>query len=171
MKRAIASLAMITAMNAMLLNPALAEAAKAPVAASPAAPPGNAARTNREQRAAEILHQMLPPDVAAAMAAKKTTGRFGGEMTRLATENAYEQLWTRPGLSLRDRSMVTIAMLIAIGNERELKVHIRSGLRNGVTPQEIEEMIYQATAYVGFPRASDALAAASAVIAEQARGK
>ena len=74
-------------------------------------------------------------------------------MSRLATENAYEQLWTRPGLSLRDRSMVTIAMLIGLGNEHELKVHIRSGLRNGVTPQEIEEMIYQATAYVGFPRA------------------
>jgi 4-carboxymuconolactone decarboxylase len=92
-------------------------------------------------------------------------------MSRLATENAYEQLWTRPGLSLRDRSMVTIAMLIGAGNEHELKVHIRSGLRNGVTPREIEEMIYQATAYVGFPRASDALAAAAEVVSEQTSAK
>jgi 4-carboxymuconolactone decarboxylase len=150
--------------------PAAAESTPRPVAAQAAAR-DDSSRSAREKRAAEILHQMLPAEVADAMASKQPSNRFGGEMSRLATENAYEQLWTRPGLSLRDRSMITIAMLIGAGNEHELKVHIRSGLRNGVTPRELEEIIYQATAYVGFPRASDALATASEVVAEQGSAK
>lgn len=155
-----------------LAVPAAAEEKKpaTPVAAqSPKS--AEVSRAEREKRAAEILHQMLGPEIGSAMASKQPMGQFGGDMSRLATENAYEQLWTRPGLSLRDRSMVTIAMLIALGNEHELKIHLQSGLRNGLTPQELEEMIYQATAYVGFPRASDALAVASKVMAEQPRAK
>lgn len=126
-----------------------------------------AERTDREARAAEILRQMLAPEIANSMASKRSTGRFGGEMSRFAVENVYEQIWTRPGLSLRDRSLVTIPMLIALGTERELKVHVEAGLRNGLTPSEIEEVIYQASAYVGFPRASEALAIAGEVIAAQ----
>lgn len=135
-------------------------------------PPSNAsavssvepARTEREKRAAEILRQMIP-DVGESMARKQPIPGFGGEMTRLSVENAYEQLWTRPGLSLKDRSMITIAMLVAIGAERELAIHVDAGLRNGLTPQELEEVIYQATAYVGFPRASGAMRVAGEVVA------
>lgn len=127
--------------------------------------------TERERRAAQILHQMLDPQIAASMAKKQSTGGFGGEMTRLSVENAYEQLWTRPGLGLRDRSLVTIAMLIAIGAERELRIHLEAGLRNGLTPQELEEVIYQSSAYVGFPRASNALAIASEVMAKRTARK
>lgn len=141
-----------------------------PALAEPSAPsaravsPGEPAKTEREKRAAEILRQMIP-DVGESMARKRPTGGFGGEMTRLSVENAYEQLWTRPGLSLKDRSMVTIAMLIALGAERELAIHVDSGLRNGLTPQELEEVIYQATAYVGFPRASSAMRVAGEAVA------
>lgn len=137
--------------------------------AVPAFAQAQPARTEREQRAAEILRQMLDPAIAESMAAKKPTDRFGGDLTRLAVENVYEQIWTRPGLGLRDRSLVTISMLIAQGNDRELKIHLEAGLRNGLTPQEIAEVIYQASAYVGFPRASGALAVANEVIAR--RGK
>jgi 4-carboxymuconolactone decarboxylase len=163
MKRAILILGVVCGLS--LSSPGLAEASKP--AAAEAGPTADSARLEREKRAAEIVHQMLPPEVASGMASKRVTGNFGGEMSRLAMENAYEQLWTRPGLSLRDRSMVTIAMLIALGNESELKVHLESGLRNGLTPQELQEIIYQATAYVGFPRASGALAIASKVVAQQ----
>lgn len=124
-------------------------------------------RTERERRAAEILRQMLPRAIADGMVSKQPTSRFGGEMARLAVENSYEQLWTRPGLSLKDRSMITIAMLIGMGNDRELKVHIQSGLRNGVTRSELEEIIYHATAYAGFPRASDAMRVATEVMGEK----
>ena len=122
---------------------------------------------DRHERAEEILHQMLPPDIATGMASKSSTASFGSDMSRLAFENAYVQLWTRPGLSLKERSLVTISILIAQGNARELAVHLASGLRNGLTPEEIEEVIYHSTAYAGFPRASDALATAKEVIAQE----
>jgi 4-carboxymuconolactone decarboxylase len=147
--------------------PALAQnATPAPRAAPTSAEP---TRAERERRAAEILRQMLDPAIADSMAAKAPNDRFAGELTRLSVENVYEQIWTRPGLSLRDRSLVTISMLIGLGNERELKVHIEAGLRNGLTPQEIAEVIYQTTAYAGFPRAAGVLAAANEVIAKHGK--
>lgn len=157
------------AVGLALCPPVLAQNAKltarsAPTAAEPAG-------AERERRAAEILRQMLDPEIAESMAAKKANDRFAGELTRLSVENVYEQIWTRPGLGLRDRSLVTISMLIALGNERELKIHIEAGLRNGLTPQEIAEVIYQASAYAGFPRASGALAVASEVLARHGNGK
>lgn len=155
------------AMSLAVAAPVMAQTAKPPAeAVKPAAPPVE--RSEREQRAAQILGQMLDPQIAASMARKQPTGGFAGDMTRLAVENVYEQLWTRPGLSLRDRSMVTISMLIALGAEAELKTHLEAALRNGVTPREIEEIVYQASAYVGFPRATAALIVASKVITGQA---
>lgn len=153
----------------LLSMPASAEDGKPAASAQPSA--AAPATTDTRQRATEILKQMLPPDIATGMANAKPRSSFGGEMSRLAFENAYMQLWTRPGLSLRDRSLVTISMLIALGNEHELKVHLASGLRNGLTPKELEEVIYQATGYVGFPKASDALAIASEVVSKEQAGK
>jgi 4-carboxymuconolactone decarboxylase len=152
----------------LLSAPASAEEGKPAASAQPSS--GSTA-TDPRLRATEILKQMLPPDIATGMANAKPRSSFGGEMSRLAFENAYMQLWARPGLSLRDRSLVTISMLIALGNEHELKVHLASGLRNGLTPKELEEVIYQATGYVGFPKASDALAIASEVVAKDQAGK
>lgn len=159
MKRAIAACGL--AVGLALASPALADSKPANL---------EPARTEREQRAAAILREMLDPVIADSMAAKKPNDRFAGELTRLSVENVYEQIWTRPGLSLRDRSLVTISMLIGLGNERELKVHIEAGLRNGLTPQEIAEVIYQTTAYAGFPRASGVYAVANEVIAKHAKG-
>jgi alkylhydroperoxidase/carboxymuconolactone decarboxylase family protein YurZ len=127
----------------------------------------SAAATDKREQAEQILRQMLPPDIATGMASSEPAMSFGSEMSRLAFENAYMQLWTRPGLTLRERSLVTISMLIAQGNEHELEVHIASGLRNGVTPEELEEVIYQASAYAGFPKAADAMAIATRVVARE----
>jgi 4-carboxymuconolactone decarboxylase len=164
-KRAIAASGL--AASLALGTPVLAQTAKPVVRSVPTA--AEPARTERERRAAEILRQMLSPEIAESMVAKKANDRFAGDLTRLSVENVYEQIWTRPGLGLRDRSLVTISMLIALGNERELKIHIEAGLRNGLTPQEIAEVIYQASAYAGFPRASGALAVASEVLARQGK--
>lgn len=125
------------------------------------------AQAQKQRRAAEILRQMFPPSISTSLDGERKADAFGSEMGRLAYENAYMQLWTRPGLSLKERSMVTISMLIALGNEHELAVHLAAGLRNGLTPQQLEEIIYQASAYVGFPKAADALAVATKVIAEE----
>jgi 4-carboxymuconolactone decarboxylase len=128
---------------------------------------GDASMSARQHRAEEILRQMLPLNVANSMASRRHTENFGGEMSRLAFENAYLQLWARPGLSPKERSLVTISILIALGNEKELGVHLAAGLRNGLTPQELEEVIYHSTAYAGFPRASEALAIASAIVPQE----
>lgn len=130
-----------------------------------------AAAEDRQKRAADILRQMLPLDVATSMASARPTSGFGAEMSRLAFENAYVQLWSRPGLTLKERSLVTISILIALGNEKELAIHLASGLRNGLTVQELEEVIYHSTAYAGFPRASDALAIATKVVAQERGSK
>jgi 4-carboxymuconolactone decarboxylase len=126
-----------------------------------------AATEDRKARAQAILSQMLPADVATSMGSGENTGNFAGEMSRLAFENVYVQLWTRPGITLRDRSMITIAILIAQGNENELGVHVASGLRNGVTVQELEEIIYHATAYAGFPKVAQARAVTEKVLAAE----
>lgn len=156
---------LVCGLSAGLLLAAPAEARDAKPGTEPTTAAIQSPSTEREKRAAEILRQMLDPAIAESMAAKKANDRFAGELTRLSVENVYEQIWTRPGLSLRDRSLVTISMLIALGNERELKIHVEAGLRNGLTAQEIAEVIYQASAYAGFPRASGALAVASEVLA------
>lgn len=121
----------------------------------------------KHERAAEVLRNMLSPEIAEAMVKSDASAAFGGDMTRLAYENAYVQLWSRPGLSAKQRSLVTISMLIAMGNEKELAIHMAAGLRNGISVRELEEVIYHATAYTGFPHASDALAVARKVLAQE----
>lgn len=128
---------------------------------------GAADASDKREQATEILRQMLPPDVAEGMSTAQPMTGFGSEMSRLAFENAYMQLWTRPGLTLRERSMVTIALLIGQGNEHELEIHMDSGLRNGVTHEQLEEVIYHATAYAGFPKAADALTIAHRVVSKE----
>jgi 4-carboxymuconolactone decarboxylase len=120
----------------------------------------------KRRRAGEIIRQLMPQSVASMESTAPST-QFGGEFARLAYENAYVALWSRPGLELRDRSILTIGILIGIGNEQELAAHFAIALRNGLTPPQLEEMIYHATAYAGFPKASSALALAKKVVEQQ----
>jgi len=122
--------------------------------------------TDKHTRAGEIMRQMLPPENVASMESSEPNGRFGGEFARLAYEHAYVAHWTRPGLSPRDRSLLTIGILIGLRNERELRSHFAAGLRNGLTTEQLEEIVYHSTAYAGFPAASSALAVAGQVVAE-----
>ena len=115
------------------------------------------------QRAHEIVRQMLAPEHIAAMESAGDIGGFAPEFPRLAFENAFVQLWSRPGLGLRERSLVTLGILIALGNEGELRSHLASAVRNGLTREELEEVIYHASAYAGFPRAASARAVAGAL--------
>lgn len=86
---------------------------------------------------------------------------FAREMGALAFDNVFAKLWVRPGLDLRARSLLTLGMLIALRAEDELKVHFQIALANGCTLAEIEEVLYHATAYAGFPAANCARAAAT----------
>jgi 4-carboxymuconolactone decarboxylase len=121
--------------------------------------------TEKYEAAGKIIRKMLAPQSVAAMEGDASPGRFGGEFARLALENVYASLWARPGLSLQERSLVTIGILIGLGNEGELRSHFAAGLRNGLTLRQLEEIVYHATCYAGFPGASRALAVAAEVVA------
>lgn len=74
----------------------------------------------------------------------------------LATEFAWGTVWTRPGLSLRDRSLMTLSMCIALNRPAEIKIHLRGAIRNGVTRDEVRELILHSFLYCGGPAALDA---------------
>ena len=84
------------------------------------------------------------------------------------TRAAWGDVWQRPGLDLKTRSLITVAMLTAQGKQQELKAHIRGALTNGATPEEIRELMLHATVYCGFPTAIDGFRSATEVIEPKA---
>jgi 3-oxoadipate enol-lactonase/4-carboxymuconolactone decarboxylase len=95
-----------------------------------------------------------------------TTG-FTAPFQELVTRYAWGDVWSRPGLARRDRSVATLAALVALGAEHELAMHVRAALRNGLTPAEIREVLLHTAVYAGMPRANRAFAVARQVIDEQ----
>lgn len=91
---------------------------------------------------------------------------FGSAIGELATHYAFADVWCRPGLERKQRSLVVIGVLIAQRQLPELKNHIRIGLRNGLTPGEIEEALIQTAPYVGFPAVASATTAIVEVLRE-----
>ena len=80
------------------------------------------------------------------------------------TAKAWGDVWQRPGLELKTRSMITVAMLIAMGKQHELKGHVRGALNNGVTPAELQEVLLHAAVYCGVPLAVEAFRTAAEVV-------
>ena len=92
---------------------------------------------------------------------------FSMPMQELSTEYCWGYIWTRPGLKLRHRSLINIAMISALNRPHELKAHIKGALVNGVTPVEIREVLLQVAIYCGVPAAVDSFRIAREVFAEQ----
>ena len=84
----------------------------------------------------------------------------------LITRYAWGEIWTRPGLDRRTRSCITLTALVARGHEHELPLHIRAARRNGLTPDEIGEVLLQCAIYCGVPAANSAFAIAQRVLEE-----
>ena len=89
---------------------------------------------------------------------------FTAPLQEMVTRHAWGNTWQRKGIDLKTRSMVTVAMLVALGRMHELKVHVRGALNNGVTPQELQEIFLHASVYCGFPAALDAFRNAAEVV-------
>jgi len=90
---------------------------------------------------------------------------------RITTEWCWGYAWTRPGLEKKTRSMLNLAMLTALGRPAELKLHVKGALSNGVSVEEIKEILLHATVYCGIPAGLDAFKAAHEVLkAEGALG-
>ena len=85
----------------------------------------------------------------------------------MALEFAFAENWAKSGLERKQRSIVTISALIALGRKDELRNHLRAGLNNGLTTEELEAVILQTIPYVGLPLGADAMLAASAVLEER----
>lgn len=82
------------------------------------------------------------------------------------TAQAWGSVWCRPGLDLKTRSLVTVAMLTALGRQHELRGHVRGALNNGATREEIQEILLQAAVYCGVPLAADAFRTVETILSD-----
>jgi 4-carboxymuconolactone decarboxylase len=93
------------------------------------------------------------------------TTPFTADFQDLITRYAWGEIWARPGLDRKTRSCITLAMLVALGRDHELAMHVRAALRNGLSPAQIQEVLLQVAVYAGVPAANRAFAVAQAVLA------
>ena len=91
---------------------------------------------------------------------------FNMPMQELVTEYCWNEIWNRPGLDRKTRSLLNLAMLTALNRPHELKLHVRGALNNGVTPAEIREVFLQTAIYCGVPAAIDSFRNAKEVFKE-----
>jgi len=94
------------------------------------------------------------------------TNPFTQNFQDFITRYAWGEIWTRPGLDRRTRSCITMTAMVALGKIEELEMHVRAALRNGLTEDEIGEVLLQCAIYCGVPAANAAFAAAQRVLAE-----
>ena len=120
--------------------------------------------TDRHDRGMEVRREVLG-DEHVDGAIERTT-EFTADFQDLITRYAWGEIWTRPGLDRRMRSAITLTALIALGHFEELAMHVRAARRNGLTDDEIKEVLLQAAIYCGVPAANRAFAVASRVFEE-----
>jgi len=110
--------------------------------------------SNLREDGLQVFREMLPgvlPDGDVDFG-----GGFAPELMDIGIENIFGRLWTREGLSRRDRSLVTLGILITLRATEELKAHFRIARQNGLSDEELAEVIYHASGYAGFPAAATA---------------
>ena len=91
---------------------------------------------------------------------------FNGEFQDLITRLAWGEIWTRPGLPRHTRSLLTIGLMVALNRGEEFRLHIRAAFNNGVTREEIKEVLLQCAVYAGVPAANSAVAIANKTLSE-----
>ncbi len=95
------------------------------------------------------------------------TTPFTAPFQDLITRYAWGEIWSRPGLSRAERSMITLTALAVLRQEQELAMHVRAALRNGLSPEQIQEVLLQVAVYAGVPAANRAFAVAQGVLAAE----
>ena len=117
------------------------------------------------ERGMQVRREVLGDEhVDAAIA--RTTG-FTADFQDFITRYAWGEIWSRQGLDRRTRSCITLTALLALGRLEELELHVRAALRNGLSADEIKEVILHGAIYCGVPAANSAFAVAQRVLAEQ----
>jgi 4-carboxymuconolactone decarboxylase len=96
----------------------------------------------------------------------ETQSEFTADFENMITRYCFGEVWTREALTRAQRSMITLAMLIALGRPHEIRVHVKGAIANGVTKQQISEIIMHSSIYCGVPAAVDGYRNASAMLEE-----
>jgi 4-carboxymuconolactone decarboxylase len=106
----------------------------------------------------------METETQAASAAQRTIGDFAPKLVALTDDVLFGDIWERPGLSKRDRSLITCAALIAMGKTEQMNFHFPKALENGVTREELIEMITHLAFYAGWPNAMSAVTRAKELL-------
>jgi len=118
--------------------------------------------TENFKRGMEMRKKVLSPaHVERSLAAADD---FTKPMQELVTEFCWGAVWSRPNLNPKQRSMINLAMISALGRNNELALHVAGALRNGVSVEEIQEILMQVAVYCGFPAGLDSMATAKTAI-------
>jgi 4-carboxymuconolactone decarboxylase len=108
--------------------------------------------TDVREQGLQVFRELLP----GAGELKLRDGKFADELLEIGMDSIFGRLWARDGLSRRDRSLVTLGILISLRATDELRAHLQIARNNGLTDDEIAEVIYHASGYAGFPAANTA---------------
>ena len=125
----------------------------------------------RSEAGEKIIREMMGEEAAGRLLASAESGTFGSAVARYAIDEAFGEIWTRPGLDRKERSLVSMAVMVALRQPNEFAIHMNIALNNGLTLNEIEEALIQTLPYVGYPAVATALAAAGKVIQERGLDK
>lgn len=117
------------------------------------------------QRGLEIRREMFGSEGAEQQTEAATD--FTWPLQDMVTRYCFGEIWDRPVLDRKQRSMITLAMLIALGRPHEIKIHVRGGLKNGLSKDEIREILVHSMLYCGIPASVDGYRAAQEVLKEE----
>lgn len=120
---------------------------------------------DQRKRGREILGEVIGKEYLARRDA--STNDFNRPLRQFSETYAFGDIWNRPGIPRKVRSMLCMAMLTALGKPEELKLHVNSAINNGCTVEEIQEVLYQTVAYCGIPATIEAFKVAEAVLKER----
>lgn len=127
------------------------------------------AMNNKFEQGLEVRRSVLGADFVDK--AIENANDFNRPLQQLVTEYCWGEIWTRPGLERKVRSLLNIAILTALNRPHELKLHTAGALRNGCTPEEIQEVLLQCGIYIGIPAAVDSFRVATEVVHDFQGGK
>jgi 4-carboxymuconolactone decarboxylase len=120
------------------------------------------------ERGMKVRREVLGDEHVDAAISRTTS--FTADFQDLITRYAWGEIWSRSGLDLRTRSCITLMALVALGRLEELELHVRAALRNGLSEDEIKEVILHGAIYCGVPAANSAFTVAQRVLAEHDAG-
>jgi 4-carboxymuconolactone decarboxylase len=127
------------------------------------------AETSRFAQGMATRRSVLGNDYVDAATARKTS--FDEDFQSFITEGAWGAVWSRPGVSKRERSMMTIALLAALGHDEEVAMHVRATVNTGCTPDDIKEALLHVAVYAGVPAANRAFKIAKQELAKLETGR